>query len=190
MKKLVLVMLAFVLTISLVSCNKDRTVNTSAKLVDWYELSEDVEFDTSKDFTVTFWHSMGEVNEGLLEGWISDFEEMYPNITVNQVPTSVGDYSGLADNVALAIAAGNEPDIVQSYPDHVARYASAKAPLALNDFISNPNFGFTEEEINDFLPSLWAEGSSYDTEGTFLSLPFTKSSEAVFYRADYFEERG
>lgn len=190
MKKVLFVLLALVFSISLMACNRDRTSETGARIVEWYELSEDVEFDDSQDYTVTFWHAMGEINQTLLQTWIDDFEALYPNIDVVEVATSVGDYTGLANAVSLSIAAGDEPDIVQSYPDHVARYASANAPLALNDFISNPNFGFTEAEQADFLPGLWAEGSSYDLEGTFLSLPFTKSSEAFFYRVDYFEEKG
>ncbi|MDD3067283.1 MAG: extracellular solute-binding protein, partial [Acholeplasmataceae bacterium] len=88
------------------------------------------------------------------------------------------------------IPAGTNPDIVESYPDHIARYAQAKAPLALNNFITNPNIGFTEEEVADFLPGLWAEGQSYDNEGTILSLPFTKSSEAFFYNKTYFDLHG
>src|SRR5690606_17099109 len=61
---------------------------------------------------------------------------------------------------------------------------------ALNNFINHPTLGFSQAELDDFLPSLWAEGASYDTEGTILSLPFTKSSEGFFYNKTYFETHG
>ena len=65
----------------------------------------------------------------------------------------------------------------------------AEKPLALNNFINHPILGYTEDEVSDSF-RLWAEGSSYDNAGTILSLPFTKSSEALFYNATYFEEHG
>jgi len=189
MKKTFLLLMVLVVSFGLASCGGDRSGNSDGKIVDWYELPADATLDTTQDITITFWHTMGADNQILLQSWIADFEEMYPNITVVE-EKKADDYTSLADKTALAIAAGTEPDLVQSYPDHIARYASADAPLALNSFISNEYIGFTDEEIADFLPGLWAEGTSYDSAGTFLSLPFQKSSEALFYNATYFDEHG
>jgi len=118
----------------------------AARLVEWYELSADADLDTTKEITITFWHRMGAASQALVQKWIGEFEEIYPNITVIE-EKAAGDYTALSDKIALAIPAGNQPDIAESYPDHIARYAAAKAPLALNNFINNPNIGFTEEEI-------------------------------------------
>jgi len=190
MKRLLLLGLVSILSLALVACGgKDRAGETSAKMVEWYELAEDADLDTTKETTITFWHRMGAESQELIQTWITEFEEIYPNITVIEEKAST-DYTSLADKIALAIPAGTAPDIAESYPDHIARFASADAPLALNNFISNPNIGFTEEEIKDFLPGLWAEGQSYDSEGTILSLPFSKSSEAFYYNKTYFEENG
>ena len=187
MKKILLLFLALTAAVSLAACGGERTGNEAARLVEWYELSADADLDTTKEITITFWHRMGAQSQALVQEWIEEFEAIYPNITVIE-EKAAGDYTALSDKIALAIPAGNQPDIAESYPDHIARYAAAKAPLALNNFISNPNIGFTEEEIADFLPGLWAEGQSYDNEGTILSLPFTKSSEAFFYNETYFKE--
>jgi multiple sugar transport system substrate-binding protein len=191
MKKIWLILLAFASVTMLASCGGEARTdsNDAARLVEWYDLPADADLDTSKDVTITFWHRMGAQSQALVQDWILEFQEIYPNITVIE-EKAAGDYTALADKIALAIPAGNQPDIAESYPDHIARYAAAKAPLALNNFISNPNIGYTEEEIADFLPGLWAEGQSYDNEGTILSLPFTKSSEAFFYNETYFKEHG
>lgn len=187
MKKILLLLLVLVAGVFMVSCGGDRTGETSAKLVEWYDLPVEAQLDTTKDITITFWHRMGAASQLLIVDWIAEFEAMYPNITVVQ-EKAAGDYTALADKIALAIPAGTYPDIAESYPDHIARYAAAKVPLALNNFISNPNIGFTDAEVADFLPGLWAEGQSYDNEGTILSLPFSKSSEAFFYNKTYFDE--
>jgi multiple sugar transport system substrate-binding protein len=190
MKKLLLLGVISILSLALVACgDKDRSGDDSAKLVEWYELAADADLDTSVETTITFWHRMGSESQILIQSWIAEFEEMYPNITVVEEKAAT-DYASLSDKIALAIPAGTAPDIAESYPDHIARYASANAPLALNNFISNENIGFTDEEIADFLPGLWAEGQSYDSEGTILSLPFSKSSEAFYYNKTYFEANG
>lgn len=186
MKKLWLVLLLLTFSIVLFACGGNRSGDEANRIVEWYELSEDADLDQNQEITVTFWHRMGGSSQELLQTWIEEFEEMYPNIDVVE-EKAAGDYDGLADKIALAIPGGNAPDISESYPDHIARYAPSGAPLALNYFISNPNIGFSEDEIADFLPGLWAEGTSYDNAGTMLSLPFTKSTEAFFYNKTYFD---
>lgn len=189
MKKGLLVLLFVAFGLFLVACGGDRSGEESSKMVEWYELSEDAQLDTTKQITIKFWHRMGASSQLLIQQWIEEFQAIYPNITVIE-ERAAADYAALSDKIALAIPAGTAPDIAESYPDHIARYAQAKAPLALNHFISNPNIGFTEAEVADFLPGLWAEGQSYDEAGTILSLPFTKSSEAFFYNKTYFDLHG
>ena len=159
----------------------------ATKILDWYDLPETATVDTSTPVTINFWHRMGAQSQALVQKWIGEFKVLYPHITVVEEKVAT-DYTSLSNKVALSITAGAEPDITESYPDHVARYAQAKSPLALNNFISHPTLGWSQEEVDDFLPGLWNEGKSYDNAGTVLSLPFTKSSEGFFYNAAYFEE--
>ncbi len=156
------------------------------RFVEWYDLPSNAKYNGGK-VEVVFWHRMGEANQTMVQGWIEEFEAIYPNITVVE-EKAADDYDQLVDKAALAIPAGNQPDIIESYPDHVARYG--KAALSLNNFVNNPNIGFSQEEIDDFLTGLWNEGSSYDKAGTIMSLPFTKSSEAFFYNKTYFDKHG
>ncbi len=189
MKKIYISLFMIALSFALIACAGGPRGGDVGKMVEWYELSPDTEFDTTTPVTITFWHRMGGASQILMQKWIGEFQLMYPNVTVVE-EKAADDYDALADKIALSIAAGggSTPDISESYPDHIARYATANAPLALNHFISHPTLGYSAEEIADFLPSLWAEGSSYDNEGTILSLPFSKSSEAFFYSKTYFEQ--
>jgi multiple sugar transport system substrate-binding protein len=185
MKKLFSTVTLVLIVLFVTACGGDRTIVQAPRLVEWYDLAADANLDPNQEITVTFWHRMGASSQALIQTWISEFKVMYPNITVIE-EKAAGDYTALSEKIALAIPGGNAPDIAESYPDHIARYAAAKAPLALNNFINNPNIGLTQAEVNDFLPGLWAEGRSYDSEGTILSLPFAKSSEAFFYNETYF----
>jgi len=185
MKKLFSTVSLVLIVLFVTACDGDRTIEQAPRLVEWYDLAADANLDPDQEITVTFWHRMGASSQALIQTWISEFKVMYPNITVIE-EKAAGDYTALSEKISLAIPGGNAPDIAESYPDHIARYAAAKAPLALNNFINNPNIGLTQAEVNDFLPGLWAEGRSYDSEGTILSLPFAKSSEAFFYNETYF----
>lgn len=186
MRKRIILAFMMLLAVTLVACGGDRSGPVGEKFVEWYELAEDAEYDGSK-VTIEFWHRMGGANTDIVDRWTEEFKEIYPNITVNATHIA-DDYDALVDAVAVAIPAGDHPNLVESYPDHVARYG--RETLALNNFINHPKLGWTEEEQDDFLSGLWNEGLSYDDHGTMLSLPFTKSSEALFYNETYFKEHG
>ena len=178
MKKIWLVALLLVLAVTVAACSSENYVFDG--------LPATADRDSNEEVTITFWHRMGADSQALLQGWIEDFEAEYPNINVVEEKAAT-DYDALADKIALAIPGGNAPDISESYPDHIARYMPSGAPLPLNTFINNPNIGYTQAEIEDFLPGLWAEGTSYDNKGTVYSMPFTKSTEAFFYNKTVFD---
>ncbi|MDR2867207.1 MAG: extracellular solute-binding protein [Acholeplasmatales bacterium] len=184
MKKLLLLFVLVLGAVVLVGCKRPPS-NDGLHIVPPYDLPETADYNGSS-VTIKFWHRMGAASQLLIQSYITEFNAIYPNIhVVEEKPAA--DYVALAEATSLAISAGDEPDIVESYPDHVAKYAEAKAPLPLNSFISNPNIGFSAEEIADFLPGLWAEGKTYDKAESIMSLPFSKSSEAFFYNKTYFD---
>lgn len=181
MKRIFIFMTLAVLTLTLVACGGGSKITFD----DWDSLKE-LEYDGSA-VTIEFWHRAGEDNQTMFKKWIKEFNEEYPNITVNE-EKAADDYDALANRVALTVTTGKNPDIVESYPDHVARYGSSV--LELNNFVDNPNIGYTQAEQDDFLEGLWLEGQSYDNEGTIKSLPFSKSSEALYYNKTMFEKHG
>lgn len=187
MKKVLSITSLMLLALVLVACGGDRVNRGGGKIVEWQEIAAE-DYDGSKQ-TIHFWHRMGDANSALIEEWVVEFNEIYPNITVN-LNKAASDYDALKDAIALNITTGNYPDIAESYPDHIATYSQSDALLALNNFIDHPTLGLTQEQQDDFLDGLWSEGVSYDNEGTRLSLPFSKSTEAFFYNKTYFDEHG
>lgn len=133
--------------------------------------------------TISIWTTMDDSKQELLNSWIEDFKEIEPNVTINNVKQS-GDYTSLREKIVQGFAADNYPDITYCYPDHVADYINYNKALDLTDYVSDSKYGFTEEEIsNDFVEAFWQEGSEYSIPGIY-SLPFGKSTEAMFYNAD------
>ena len=181
MKKVLVVALAIVSLFSLTACKK--VVDT---VLDWDIISNDLAVDTSKEVTVTFWHTMGNTNQGLLAEFMAEFKVLYPHITI--APEQKGGYTELRSAINVALPGGNEPTMAFSYPDHVAGYIRSGRMLPLNNLINNknPEIALAKDQIDDYVSAFWAEGSVFDNNGTILNLPFSKSTEALYYNEDFF----
>ncbi len=147
--------------------------------------------------TITFYHSMGQKLQDVLNTYIPEFNKLYPNITIEH--SSMGDYDGVRDQIKTALTAGNQPNIAYCYPDHVALYNVAKKVVPLDNFIGSTIevtdaegnksvLGFTEEQIADFIPGYYKEGAAFDEAGTMYTLPMSKSTEALYYNKTFFEK--
>jgi ABC-type glycerol-3-phosphate transport system substrate-binding protein len=140
---------------------------------------------TTDPISIDFWHAMGEANQALVQGYADDFRDYYSSLgfdfTVN-IPAGVGNYDILKDNMINAITAGDVPNIVQTYPDHVAEYLNSKSVLSLDPYITSPEWGLSgADAFEDIIEQYRIENSQYDASGTYYSLPFNKSTEVMIY---------
>ena len=141
----------------------------------------------SKKADVVFWHTMGKENQNVLNEIIKDFNELHPEIKIEH--QQKGGYDELLSAIRTALPAGNEPNMSFSYTDHVAAYNSGAniRVKELSSFIDDPTHGFTDDEKADFVESYFDEGSVYQQEGIY-SLPFSKSTELMFYNKTFFDK--
>ena len=80
------------------------------------------EFDASKEYEITFW-AKNDTNINQTEIYkqaIADFQELYPNITVNL--RLYTDYGDIYNDVITNISTGTTPNVCITYPDHIATY--------------------------------------------------------------------
>lgn len=137
-----------------------------------------------EEITVTFWHVYGQSKEALLLDYIAEFEEMYPNITIDAA--SQGGYDELRNKTILAISAGETPTMLVGYPDHVAGYLNGNAVIPLDDFILDETWGV---DLTDFIDSYVAENNQY-AGGLMYSLPYSKSTEMMVINTTKFAANG
>jgi len=145
-----------------------------------------------EEITVTFWHVYGQSKEALLLDYIAEFEELYPNITIDA--SSQGGYDDLRNKTGLAITSGISPTMVVAYPDHVAGYLNSAAVIPLDDFIYDENFGLLEADgetigLGDFVDSYVDENRQYQG-GYMYSIPYSKSTEMMVFNKTIFEANG
>ena len=164
---------------------------------DTVAITDVVPYDGS-EVTVTFYHTMGANLRGVIDKYIPQFNEMYPNITIDH--QQMGDYNGVRDQISKELTAKNAPSIAYCYPDHVALYNKAKAVLTLDSYIESTAtvtkedgttevFGIPMEQRQDFTLGYYVEGRAYGDDKMY-TLPFSKSTEVLYYNKTFFEANG
>lgn len=142
--------------------------------------------DTSKEITISFYHTMGQTLLDVFEMYLEEFNEEYPNIIVK--PQFVGNYDDVRDTTIQQISSGGQgANLAYCYPDHIAMYNQAKSVISLDNLLIDPVYGMTQEEEEDFISAYYEEGREFG-DGKMYSLPFSKSSEILYYDATFFEE--
>ncbi len=183
----VLLVLTCVATFSMTSCGDDETTPTFEVPEGGYDGSE---------VTIKFYHTMGANLSEVLDRYIPEFNKLFPKIHV--VWEQVGGYEDVRDQIKTEITVGNQPNIAYCYPDHVALYNIAGAVATLDNMIDSKIeithadgtkeiLGLTDEQKADFIKGYYDEGKSFG-DGKMYSMPFSKSTEVLYYNADFFNE--
>lgn len=194
MKKYLTAILVVVLGLILVSCKPRYEPIINAE-----DFDKSWTFDSSIKTRITFAHTMGKTEDprhgqqALLDQQIDKFvkemkEEHGWEIEVRH--SQYGGYDDLLDKLSKELAEGIEPNMAYAYPDHVASYIASDKVLPLDNLINNndKNVALTNAEKNDYVESFMKEGQFYDHNGTTLSVPFSKSTEVLFYNKTFFDK--
>ena len=152
-------------------------------------------FDTSKNYTISFWakNDTNLVQVGVYEKAITDFQALYPNITVELKLYT--DYGSIYNDVITNIATDTTPNVCITYPDHIATYLSGKDTVVpLNDLFLDEKYGFggselrfdgptSEEMVPQFLQECVFNGYYY-------AVPYMRSTEALYINKTLVEKLG
>ncbi|MBQ8953732.1 MAG: extracellular solute-binding protein [Clostridia bacterium] len=122
------------------------------------------------EVTITFYHIMNADACAILDRYIAEFNELYPNIHIEY--TALGGYPEVRDQVSTEITVGTQPNIAYCYPDHVALYNLAKAVQTRDAYIDSTEtvtradgtteiLGLTDEQKADFIEGYYSEGLQY-----------------------------
>ena len=186
MKKLLSIVLTFLLLLSLTACHGKQ----EAKV---FEIPE--EFDTSRNYEISFWAkndtNITQVN--IYEQAIRDFEELYPNITVNL--RLYTDYGRIYNDVITNIATDTTPNVCITYPDHIATYLTgADTVVPLDDLFTHAKYGlggsevrFDSPRVNEIIPQFLSECAF---NGYYYAVPYMRSTEALYINKTYVEKLG
>lgn len=149
-------------------------------------------FDTETPVTVTFWHTMSQKIQTVLDEVIVEFNDLYPNVTIEH--QQIGGYDDVRDQIITNMNTGNYPNMAYCYPDHVAMYNEAGITISLDNLLSDEEYGlggsaleFEGAKEEDFVKAFFDEGRVFGDELAY-TMPFLKSTEALFYNKTFFDE--
>ncbi len=153
------------------------------------------EFDTSREYEITFWakNDTNKTQVAIYEQAIEDFEELYPNITVNiRLYT---DYTDIYNDVITNIATDTTPNVCITYPDHIATYLTGdNQVVALDELLTDEKYGlggsaleFDSPTVEEIVPQFLEE---CQIDGTYYALPYMRSTEACYVNKTYVEALG
>lgn len=160
-------------------------------------------FDSSKKVEIKFYHTMGQDLRKVLQDYIEQFNILYPNIKVNE--QQVGGYPDVLKKITNEINAGSGeyPNLAYCYPDHVARFNKAGVVQPLNIFLKDSEskdvkvvradqteetLCLTEEQTEAYIKGYYDEGFQFGDGTQMYTLPFSKSTEVLYYNKTFFEE--
>ena len=181
------------LTVLMVFLLCNLTACHGSKGLPEFEIPES--FDTTKAYEITFW-AKNDTNKSqtmIYEKAISDFEELYPNITVNL--RLYTDYGKIYNDVITNIATNTTPNVCITYPDHIATYRTGvNQVVALDELMTDEAFGlggsavrFDAPTKDEIIPQFLSE---CQIDGHYYAIPFMRSTEACYINKTYVEKLG
>lgn len=186
-KKMISLILLLIVLVSLASCH--RGTNRLAAL----NLPE--EFDETKQYDISFWAKNDGNTEqiAVYKDAIARFESYYPNIKVEL--RNFSSYPDIYKDVLVNIGTGTTPNVCIAYPDHVATYKEGNNIVVnLTPLFDHPNYGLGGKDIkydsvskDEIYENFLNEGI---IEDLYYTLPFMRSTEAVYINKNYVEALG
>lgn len=153
------------------------------------------EFDTSRNYEITFWakNDTNKTQTDIYKQAIADFQELYPNITVNL--RLYTDYGKIYNDVITNIATNTTPNVCITYPDHIATYLTGNNTVVpLDDLFTDEKYGLGGSEMRFDAPSKeeiipqFLEECSFG--GHYYAIPYMRSTEACYVNKTYVEALG
>ena len=198
MKKVISLLLATVLLLTLTACHGRRVQRTEESgeapaASSIYQIPDS--FDTSRNYEITFWAkndtNMTQVN--IYKQAIEGFQAIYPNITVNL--RLYTDYGKIYNDVITNIATDTTPNVCITYPDHIATYLTGEgAVVPLDELFVHEKYGLGGSEVRFDAPTKeeiipqFLEECAFD--GHYYAIPYMRSTEACYVNKTFVEKLG
>ena len=160
-----------------------------------YDFAVPDEFDTSRDYEITFWakNDTNKTQVRIYKRAVEEFQSLYPNIKVNI--RFYTDYGKIYNDVITNISTGTTPNICITYPDHIATYISGENTVVpLDTLLTDAKYGLGGSEVRFSSPTKGEIVPEYLSEcylgENCYALPFMRSTEACYINKTLVEKLG
>lgn len=197
MKKIIYLMLVMVSALAFIGCGNEKDpvgvvdpnpVTDKSIAEDGYtvETVDNLNAQADDSVVVKFRIPFGTTIQNVIKEFAEEFELLYPSVKIEI--DVVSGYTDMKKATIEDIQGGAAPTMTVGYPDHFAEYLITNSIISLDKFIESEEVGYTDEDLDDFLPGYISENRQFDKKGTYVGLPFNKSTEALYYNKDFFDK--
>ncbi len=139
---------------------------------------------------IVWWHNHSGSREEAMAPMIERFNSENPcGITLDA--QFQGDYDEIRDKVNASIAAGEVPAaLLVGYQNDQSFYQLNDTLVDLDPLVTDPTWGFSEEELADFYPTFLQQAVNPLFDNQRLGFPPNRSMEALYYNLSWLEELG
>ena len=181
MKKFIAILLALVMTLSLVACSGGSTgsaaaptqgpANTPAAGSD-EPAAPAVSYEVTEPIEIVWWHALEDQYSELVAEVVDGFNASQDLITVKA--EYIGSYKDINEKLVAANAAGTGlPAVCVANTDYVASYGESGVFEVLDPYIAASGY-----DVNDFSAGLLL---SSQCQGKQVAMPFLHSTQVIYY---------
>ena len=138
---------------------------------------------------VTYWYQHRDSREETLQSLVEQFNDTNEwNIIVQA--ERAGSYGTIYDRLISIITSGGKPPSMSvAYQNQAATYALLDTVVELTPYVESPQWGFTDEELDDFFPFVAQADYLPQFQGRY-GFPPQRSMEVLYYNVDWLSQLG
>lgn len=142
--------------------------------------------DRLRGLTLRVAHPWFGPDASLFESMVAEFNGSNP-WGINVRAQANVNYSLLFENVTASLPTSNIPHVAVALPEHARLWDADRFVVDLQSYVSDPNFGWDQAEVTDFLPLFWAQDVDGDRR---LALPYQRSARFLLWNQTWAAELG
>lgn len=137
--------------------------------------------------TVVFWHHHTYIQADTMQRIVADFNTNNEwGITV--ILEFQGNYSEIFDKMLSVLTTSEAPNLVVAYQNQAATYQLATGLTDLTPLVESARWGFSQAELDDFYPGIFAQDIYPAYENARLGFPTYRALEVMYYNLDWLAE--
>lgn len=165
---------AIVLAAACVSCNAPDANDTRGAASGGFKPINAREAD--------LWDRQTTENAAILREITDEFNATHTGLPIRIVQS--GNYGDIYQKTTAAIKARTVPAMAVAYGNMTVEYAREGAVVTLDDYVRDPETGYSEAELADFFPAVLEQNRYPEFDGAMLSFPYTKTVLVMYFNTD------
>lgn len=173
---------ALAVTLLLTGCSSSSSSSSS----DGGTSSSGETSESSEPVEVVVWNTFTEHQLEAFQAIVDDFNASQSEV---EVVVQAQTYDDFDEKLMQAVRNGTGPDIALDYPGTVINYLSDGFVADLSQYIDDPEIGIEDFE-STVVPSIYAEATQFDDEGTVYIMPVNTTGAVLYYNKTLYDELG